>query len=204
MHARRDRARTVAGLSLVGVGAVSILGIVTAEALYPGYSTAEQTISALGASGPSGPVQPAATVFNAAMVVSGALTLVSAAGLHRVFDRRLLTAVVTVTGLGIAGVGLFPEHLGAPHAVAALLAFGGGGLSALAVAVVLDGPFRYLSAAAGVVSLVALALFVGSAGPVAALGVGGVERWVAHPLLIWITGFGGYLLGRATPGIDAT
>lgn len=204
MESDRDRARRVAGLALVGVGVVSVLGIVTAEALYPGYNTAEQTISSLGAaSGASGPVQPAATVFNAAMVVAGILTLVAAAALHRVYERRWLTALVAVTGAGIVGVGLFPEHLGAPHAVAALLAFGGGGASALAVAAVVDGPFRSLSAGLGLVGLVALVLFVGPAGPFAALGHGGVERWIAYPLLIWITAFGGFLLGRAVPR-DAT
>lgn len=25
--------------------------------------------------------------------------------------------------------------------------------------------------------------------------VGGIERWVVYPLLLWIIGFGGYLLG---------
>ncbi len=27
------------------------------------------------------------------------------------------------------------------------------------------------------------------------MGSGGVERWVVYPLLLWLTGFGGYLLG---------
>ncbi|WP_254662945.1 hypothetical protein [Haladaptatus sp. W1] len=33
------------------------------------------------------------------------------------------------------------------------------------------------------------------ANPLNVLGSGGVERWVAYPLLLWVTGFGGYLLG---------
>jgi hypothetical protein len=32
-------------------------------------------------------------------------------------------------------------------------------------------------------------------GPVAILGIGGLERWVAYPVALWVTGFGGYLLG---------
>ncbi|MFE1743741.1 hypothetical protein [Coleofasciculus sp. H7-2] len=30
------------------------------------------------------------------------------------------------------------------------------------------------------------------------LGRGGTERWIAHPLASWLTGFGGYLLGMRT------
>jgi len=59
MNGDIDRSQTIAGLALVGVGIVSTLGIITAEALYPGYSTAEQTISALGAATASGGAGPA-------------------------------------------------------------------------------------------------------------------------------------------------
>ena len=196
MHANRDR--TAAGLVLVGVGATSTLGIVTAEALYPGYSTSRQTISALGAaSGPGGAVQPAATVFNGAMVLSGLLVLVAAVGLSRAYDRRSLTAVVAVTGVGVAGVGVFPAQYGVVHFVAALVAFAGGGLSALLVATVVRGAFRYVSAVLGLVALVALALFL-ALGDATALGVGGLERWITYPTQLWATAFGGYLLGGTT------
>lgn len=40
-------------------------------------------------------------------------------------------------------------------------------------------------------------LLLGEGTPLAALGVGGVERWVAYPVVIWVTGFGGYLAARA-------
>ncbi len=30
-----------------------------------------------------------------------------------------------------------------------------------------------------------------------ALGLGGLERWIAYPILLWITGFGGYLMGHS-------
>jgi hypothetical protein len=32
--------------------------------------------------------------------------------------------------------------------------------------------------------------------PLAALGSGGIERWVVYPLLLWALAFGGYLLGE--------
>jgi hypothetical protein len=30
------------------------------------------------------------------------------------------------------------------------------------------------------------------------LGDGGTERWVAYPAILWITGFGGYLLASTS------
>lgn len=30
------------------------------------------------------------------------------------------------------------------------------------------------------------------------LGSGGTERWVVYPILLWVIGFGAYLLGMAT------
>jgi hypothetical protein len=29
------------------------------------------------------------------------------------------------------------------------------------------------------------------------LGIGGLERWIAYPILLWVTGFGGYLIGHS-------
>lgn len=40
-------------------------------------------------------------------------------------------------------------------------------------------------------------LALGDASPMAPLGIGGVERWIVHPVVLWITAFGGYLSGRA-------
>lgn len=186
-----DSARTLAGLSLIGVGVVTILGFVTAEALYPGYSAANDTISALGATGST----PASTlVFNGTMVFSGLLLSVGAYGLHRVYERRLLTGTALLTGLGgFVGVGLFPAQVGVVHFVAALFAFVGAGVTALVVATVVRGPFRYVSAVLGVLELLALVgfVFVGETNP---LGVGGIERWVAYLGLGWAVAFGGFVL----------
>ncbi len=200
MHGTSDGPATTAGLSLVGVGTVSTLGIIVAEALYPGYSTSQQTISALGAtSGAAGAVQPSATIFNGAMVLSGLLTLVAAYGIHRRYELPWLTAVIAVTGVGVAGVGLFPAQTGVPHFVAVLAAFAGGGLSAILVAVVVDGPFRYLSVALGVAAMVALVAFLALGGSTP-LGIGGLERLITYPTQIWTLAFGGYLLGVADSG----
>lgn len=200
MNGTSGRYRSIAGASLVGVGIVSTLGIITAEALYPGYDPGTQTISSLGAAyGPGGAVQPSASIFSGSMIVAGLLTLVAAYGIDRTYERRWLTAVVAATGVGVTGVGAFPEHVGALHAIAALVAFAAGGLSAIGVATVVPGPFRYLSAALGAAALVALAAFLAVGGSTP-LGIGGLERLITYPTQIWVTAFGGYLLGRPAAG----
>jgi hypothetical membrane protein len=188
------RARVVAGTALVTGGTVTVLGFVTAEALYPGYSAADQTISALGSADAPAASQ---TAFNAAMILAGVLLVGAAGGLHRVYEHRIFTAMAGVTGLGVVAVGVFPEHTGVPHVVAAFLAFGGTGLTALVAASVLNEPFRYVSAVFGSIELLAFVLFV-TLGDATALGIGGLERWVAYLGLLWVTAFGGFLLSTPT------
>ncbi len=33
------------------------------------------------------------------------------------------------------------------------------------------------------------------------MGMGGVERWVAYPVMLWILGLGGYLLGAGSKDV---
>lgn len=192
-----DRVQTLGGVAFVAAGAVVTLGTISAEALYPGYSVADQTISALGAAA----APPAArTTFNAAMVVAGLLAVVGAAGLHAAYGRRSLTAVVAVTGVfGLVGVGLFPTQTGLPHFVAAMVAFAGIGVAALVAAATVRGPFRVVAAVLGLAELLALAAFlvVPESTP---LGVGGLERWVAFLGVVWVVAFGGYLVPRDDSG----
>ncbi|HSD57362.1 MAG TPA: DUF998 domain-containing protein [Methanotrichaceae archaeon] len=108
------------------VGVLAFLGIITAEALYPGYSTSQNQISDLGATQPPNSIimQPSATIFNTTMIISGLLIIATAYYIHLAFRSRDVT--------------------------------------------------------------VSLALF----------GLGGLERWIAYPILLWVTGFGGYLMGH--------
>src|SRR6478609_9289578 len=70
-----------AGLALFSAGAILLMTIITAEAIYPVvYTTGGNEISDLGGTRPPmGLVfQPVATIFNAGMVLSGLLVLVGA------------------------------------------------------------------------------------------------------------------------------
>jgi hypothetical membrane protein len=79
------------------------------------------------------------------------------------------------------------------------MAFIAGGVTAIVSITVQKPPFSILSAILGVITLATLALYtiLGDDSPMAGLGIGGVERWVAYPILIWVLSFGGYVMGRA-------
>ena len=202
--------RKAAGALLFLAGAVILMGIITAEALYPAeYSTAGNTVSDLGGTLPSegGVVlQPSATVFDATMVVSGVMIVAAALSFHLASGRRAVTIPTALLGLGVLGVGIFPGNTGL-HPIFALLAFVSGGVAAILSYKASDSPLRYIMVAFGTIPLLMLVLGIlgapqpdgmglfGDAGPIAALGSGGMERWVAYPVVLWLAAFGGYLMG---------
>jgi hypothetical membrane protein len=201
VRASRSSWLVAAGVLLFLAAVVGLLGIITAEALYPsGYSTGKNAISDLGATEPpnSRIEEPAASVFNTAMIVCGGLALTATLFLQRGSRRWLAPALLGLYALGVLGVGAFPGNTGNVHAVFALLAFIAGGLACLASVTIAARPFAFLGVLLGLVSLVVLllAIFAGDSGPLAGLGIGGQERWVAYPVLLWIAALGGHLAAR--------
>lgn len=194
------RSPAAAGALLFLAGAIILMGIITAEALYPGYSTSGNMISDLGATMPPDSIilEPAATIFDTAMVLAGLLIIAAAFSLSCGSRNRIFTVLLALLGAGVLGVGIFNGSYGTIHALMALLAFVSGGLVALAAWRVVKPPFSWFSVILGVFSLAALGSFylLGGSSPFMALGPGGLERWVAYPVVLWITGYGGYLMGE--------
>jgi hypothetical membrane protein len=182
-------------------GATILMGIITAEALYPGaFSTGANEISDLGGTRPPNSVvlQPSATIFDVSMALVGILTIAGSWFVHRAYGRWSVTTPMAILGVGALGVALFPGYTGDPHAIFSMVTFVSGGIAAISAARVTDAPFRYLSAGLGIVALVTLvSTFVGDASPLSPLGIGGIERWIAYPVVMWLIAFGGYLCGRA-------
>lgn len=197
---------SIAGLSLVLAGVIAFMGIITAEVLYPEYST-RQDISDLGSTQPPDPIihQPSATIFNSTMLLTGALVLIAAYFIYRSRGRRIFTVLLAVFGVSIFGVGVFPGNVTPWHGLFALLTFVIGGITVAFSSRVVTRPFSYLCMVLGGISLLVLGsvfffgLVVGGPTPLEPLGSGGIERWVAYPLLLWVLAFGGYLMGNANP-----
>jgi hypothetical membrane protein len=189
-------ARRVAGLCLTLAGIGVLMGSITAEALFAGvYTTHTNTLSHLGASEPPDSVvtQPSGAVFDLTMLLSGVLILV-AAGL----TRRAAGLFTGLLGAGVTGVGVFPLTHPGPHTAFAMTAFFSGGLAMILSARGTGQPFRALWTGLGALSLAAilLGLFLGDWAPVARLGEGGIERWCAYPIVLWLVAYGSLLLAR--------
>ena len=192
----------IAGVLTILAGAGILMAIITAEALYPAsYSTAANAISDLGGTEPPSSVvlQPSATIFDLTMMVVGLFVLVASRFVHHVYGRWSLTIPLGVLGASAFGVGLFPGDTGTPHALFAMACFVSGGVAGLTAAIVTGPAFRWLSVALGATSLFVLGSYIllGDASPLMELGVGGLERWIVYPIVIWLIAFGAYLVGTA-------
>jgi hypothetical membrane protein len=195
----RQRLPAVAGVVYSCTGFVLLMGIITAETKYPLFRhyTTRQEISDLGGTRPPHGLvtQPSAMIFDTTMLIAGVLLLAGAFALWRIYRNRVLTVVSTLFGAGALLVGIFPGNT-APHPAVAMIAFVFSALTAIAVFRVTSAPFRFMSLAVGLLSLVALiAGELGDNSPVVtSIGIGGTERWVVFPIILWLAFFGGYLL----------
>jgi hypothetical membrane protein len=195
----RQRLPAVAGGLYSCAGFVLLMGIITAETKYPVFRhyTTRQEISDLGGTRPPHGLvtQPSAMIFDTTMLIAGVLLLAGAFALWLLYRDRLLTVVAALFGVGALGVGIFPGNT-TPHPYVAMIAFVFSALTAIAAVRVTSAPFRYTSLAVGLLSLAALiAGELGDNSPVVkSIGIGGTERWVVFPIILWLAFFGGYLL----------
>jgi hypothetical protein len=112
--------------------------------------------------------------------------------------------------VGAMGAGVFTKDITLAHGALSSMAFLFAGLSAMASFEVVKKPLSLISIVLGAMALGALALF--SCGLVTSgsltsnvaydsifflgLGPGGMERMIVYPALMWLAGFGGYLVAR--------
>ena len=188
--------RRIAGGLLPVAGSAILLGIITAEALYTAPYDARMEISDLGASETGLVLQPSSTIFNATMLVAGAMIIAGAWFAQQAFHRRAVTIPTGLLGIGVLGVGVFPGNVHPQHPLLAFTAFVAGGLAVLLSAKVTPQPLRAIFAVMGAVSLTFTlsSVFLLEWGPFARLGLGGVERWMVYPILLWLVAFGSYLM----------
>jgi hypothetical membrane protein len=110
---------------------------------------------------------------------------------------KTVTLTIALFGIGALGVGIFPGNYGAVHGISALATFIFGGLAAIMSYKVTTSPFKYFSVILGSIALLDLLLYyiLGQSSPFTIFGMGGLERWIAYPIALWVTGFVGYLMG---------
>ena len=190
----------LSGLLYFFARAIVLMGIITAEAFYPsGYSTFKNEISDLGATRQPNSVsfKPSSTIFNTFMLLAGIMVLVASFFQHKYFKKLLFTIPAILFGLGLVGVGIFPGNVRPYHGMAAMLTFLSGGFCAITSFKIVSLPFKYISILFGSVAwLTWFTAVFASVTLISFIGIGGLERWVAYPIMLWLTGFGGYLMNE--------
>jgi hypothetical membrane protein len=190
-----------AGILLFIASTQFVLGLIVAEALYPGYSISGNYVSDLG-------VGPSSMIFNSSIFLLGLLSIIGAYFLPRNVNFRALTVLVTLMAIGAMGAGVFTKNFPAIHGAVSSMAFVFGGLSAIVSFRVLKMPLSAMSVLLGLVSLGALTLFAGGLLTIGifesieaqdsvfflGIGPGGMERMIVYPALIWLAGFSGHLI----------
>jgi hypothetical membrane protein len=176
--------KILAGI-LVFIGtALFLFGTILSEILYPGYHVTS-VISDLG-------VGPTGWLFNSSVFICGIFLIISAYLLLNIGINRYFSVLLGLAGLGSAMIGLIPETTGVPHVIAALMAFVSGALGAVTGYYVFRGPFSIISPVLGIIALTATLLL--ASGLYFGLGMGGMERMITYPLIIWGLGAGAYLM----------
>jgi len=188
----------ISGALYFFAGSLALMGIITAEAMYPsGYTTFNNEISDLGSTKPPNIIiyQPSARIFNVTMLFAGLMSLAASFYQHAHFKKWLFTVPITLFSLGLVGVGLFPGNMSPYHGMSSLLAFLSGGIAAIFSFKIISTPINYFGIAFGIIGITTWLIVVFSPNLIVPfIGLGGTERWIVYPIMLWLTGLGGYLM----------
>ncbi|MHA2060435.1 MAG: DUF998 domain-containing protein [Candidatus Ranarchaeia archaeon] len=189
--------RLIAGL-LFFVGAAQwFLVIVLSEGLAPGYNGSIYYVSDLG-------VGLTAVLYNSSLILFGILIMLGGFFVYRAFKTRWFAVLLVVTGIGAAGVGVFPTNIQPIHGIFQAIALIVGAIVAMWSYRYQRSPFSHIAFVLGLLSLGSCILFFPYMGlamesTVRFLGLtkGSMERFVIYTLVIWLLGFGSYLIGSS-------
>ena len=194
--AQAARSRVLAGAALFGLSALFMTTIMLAASIAPGYDLSGGAISDLGT------ISETAVLFNAVLVAIGVLNLVAGMLLKGAGGSTSLVVVYVAAGLGAIGAGLVPLDRGDVHGLFALAAFVLFNVEAILSARLVRQPMAGISVLAGLIGLAFVALMAvgdsGNPGVFGPIGHGGAERMIVYPVMLWLLGFGGALMGSAS------
>ena len=196
-HETAGDSLTIAGLLFILLGAAFLTITMLAASIAPAYDFGGGAISDLGV------IDETALLFNALLVVTGILNVIGGYLLYVWHGRPWLFVPFILGGAGAIGAGLLPLDTGGLHSIFALLGFLFFNVEALCIALVVRGPMKAISFAAGAIGIVFVGvMIVGDAGNPAIfgpIGHGGAERMIVFPVMLWLLSLGGYLIGRHEP-----
>ena len=189
--------RELSGYLLFVGGLQWFIGLLAAEAWYPGYSSRIDYVSELG-------IGPTALLYNASIFLLGVFLTAASYFLYRDETGRTIPFLLVMTGIGCMGLGIFPGYLQPMHSIATLIAIFFGCFSAIASYRIQRKPMAYISVILGLMALGSSILFfpylgfpTGSTVTYLGMAKGSLERWAIYPLLAWIMAAGSHMTGSA-------
>lgn len=195
---KRIDTTTLAGFCFLVGGVQWFLGILAAESWYDGYSSRIDYVSDLGTG-------PTALIYNTSVFLLGAFIVVGTFFLYKAQKRKLLPILLTISGIGAMGVGIFPANLQPMHSIATLLAILFGAFAAISSYTHMTKPMSIIAVVLGLMSFILAMVFIpylglpfGSTETYLGMAKGSLERWAINPILAWIIIFGSYLLGTVS------
>jgi len=192
--------KKVAGLLFFVGAAQFVLAVVVSEAIYPGYNVGQQIMSDLGDWSLAG---NAAAIFDVSIVLLGILTVAGAYFIQRGFQNRLFPSLLVITGILAVIVGVIAENVFlSVHTIVAGFFFWFAAASTIMSYKFEKPPLSYLFVILGAIILLAIVLFSlgNSVNSIffLDLGIGGMQRFIVYPFLLWLLGLGAYLIGDSS------
>ena len=189
---RTNNSQMIAGVLLFLLPVQFMIALMAGAAMAPGYSINIHAISDLGVTGAT------AWLFNSSLFLAGLLNVIGGYFLYRSYGRGWILPVFVLAGAGAMGAAVFTLDIPGIHGLFALAAFVFFNVEAIACASLVRGPLKAISIIAGIVGLVFLVTHAASDFGIMSLygpiGHGGSERMIVYPALLWLAGFGGYLM----------
>lgn len=147
-------------------------------------------------------------VFNISIILLGLLLIFGTLLVTTAFpprgSRRIGLGLLVLSGIGAIGVGVFPEDVNlTAHYISAFIAFAASNLALIVLAFVMLrdtrwSGYRFFTVLCGLVGLATLILFGLKAwqwgGFFGDWGVGGIERTIVAPVLLWAVVVAAHLL----------
>jgi hypothetical membrane protein len=198
--------RRLAGILFTLGASLCLLLTTAAESIYPNFSLQTNAISDLAAIGTSTTV-----IEETAILTLSICWMLGAFYLFRNTGKKGLMILNLVPGMGFFLAGASPENFNVVIHSIGTIGFPLGAIVAIMSYRIIRSFFRYLAFALGTLSMVStIIIFVGwrvvcgtcgyQAGlSQAVLGLGGWESMIIYPLLIWLIGYGSYLLAISKP-----
>ena len=188
----------ISGILYFLAGGIAIMGIITAEAVYPiSYATFHAEMNNPANSGlPIAVIyNPASSIFNLTMFLAGILSLAASVFQHFHFTRMFFTIPIVLFSFGLCGIGIFTGLMNPFYNIVTFMAFLAGGIAAVCASKIISSPFKYFSLAFGLIGILSwFTLVLAPKLVFPHMVLGGNSRWIIYPIMIWLTGLGGYFM----------